>query len=153
MRRRAGLIAWLLIPILGGCAPSPSEPPGVIGIGADRLRTFTWPADQDGAPVACPAFAAAHPVSGILRGVAGDPQEPIWLEGQSGTRLSIVWPAGFTASFEPDAVLRDEGGDVVATAGARVELSQVDAFANTGTYGDPYVASGILFDGCYPFLR
>ena len=62
-----------------------------------------------------------------------------------------MWPAGFTVSFGPDAALRDERGRVVATAGANVELSQVDAFGNTGTFGDPYIASGILFDGCYIF--
>lgn len=137
--------------MLVGCAPSESVPPGVIGIGPDGLRVFTWPTEQDGAPLACPSYAVAHPVSGILRGDADDPQEPIWLEGQAGTRVSVVWPAGFTVSFEPDAVLRDERGRVVAMAGARAALSQVDAFGNTGTFGDPYIASGLLFDGCYPF--
>ena len=151
MTTRAWLSGLVLAATLVGCAPSESVPPGVIGTGPDRLRTFTWMTSLDGGPVGCPAFAAAHPVSGILRGDADDPQEPIWLEGQAGTRLSIVWPAGFTASFEPDAVVRDERGVVVAVAGDSVELSQVDAFANTGTFGDPYIASGLVFDGCYTF--
>ena len=151
MRGRPGLTCLLLAAILAGCVfqqPAPSSS----GSGGVPLRTFGWSVEQDGQPILCPAFAAAHPVSGVLRGDADDPQEPIWIEGQAGTRLSIVWPAGFTASFEPEAVLRDERGVVVASAGDSVELGQVDAFANAGTFGDPYIAAGILFDGCYALL-
>jgi hypothetical protein len=148
MSLRLGLTGLFVAVILAGCGLQEPEPSSSVS-GGVPLRTFAWRAEQDGGPVGCPAFAAAHPVSGVLRGDPNDPQEPVWLEGQSGTRLSIVWPAGFTASFEPGAVLRDEGGVIVAKAGDRVELGQVDAFEHAGTFGDPYLASGLVFHGCY----
>lgn len=148
MKIRLRLTGLLLAVTLAGCGlqepePSSSETGGV------PLRTFAWLAGQDGQPAGCRAFALVHPVSGILRGDPNDPQEPVWLEGQFGTRLSIVWPAGFTATFEPGVVLRDDGGAVVAVAGDRVEFPQVDAFEHAGTFGDPYFASGLVFDHCY----
>ena len=151
MSLRLGIAGLFAIAILVGCASSHTAPRSVITTGPDRLRTFTWVTEEDGGPVGCPAFAAAHPVSGVLRGDPNDPQEPVWLEGQAGTRLSIVWPAGFTVTFEPDGVLRDEKAAIVARAGDRVELGQVDALAKAGTFGDPYIASGLVFNGCYVY--
>ncbi len=60
-----------------------------------------------------------------------------------------VWPDGFTLLFDPQPVLRDERG-LVAREGEIVRLTQVDP-SSAGTFEDPYVASGLLFDGCYPF--
>jgi len=146
----AVVVSTALAAALASCASPDRTQPGAIRIGEDGLRT--WARDQSASEIACPAFAAEHPVSGVLRGDPSDTQESIWLEGQAGTRLSIVWPGGFRATFEPAIVLRDERGAVVAASGDTVELGQVDAFAHAGTYGDPYIASGILFDGCYPFV-
>ena len=152
MRVRLNLTAFVLAAALAGCSFPQPAPRSVISTGPNGLRTFSWVTEVDGSPLVCPAFGLVHPVSGILRGDPDDRQEPIWLEGNAGTRLSVVWPAAFTVSFEPDVVLRDESGVVVASANDRVELGQVDAFAHAGTFGDPYIASGILFNGCYPFL-
>lgn len=32
-----------------------------------------------------------------------------------------------------------------------VLLEQVNAFDHAGTLADPYIAHGLVFDGCYPF--
>lgn len=46
----------------------------------------------------------------------------------------------------------NEKGTVVAREGELVELPQVDAKANAGTHDDPYIAAGITFDECYPYV-
>ncbi len=148
MSLRLGITGVFLAVILAGCGPQESEPSNS-RTGGVPLRTFAWIVGEDGQPAICPAFAVVPPVSGVLRGDPNDPQEAVWLEGQAGTRLSIVWPAGFTASFEPNVVLRDERGTVVAVAGDRVELAQVAPLEHAGTFGDPYLASGLVFQGCY----
>ncbi|MEW5989818.1 MAG: hypothetical protein AB1736_00540 [Chloroflexota bacterium] len=130
-----------------GCA---TERHSEIVIGADGLRTFTVFREVDGAPVACPAFAVVDPVRGILEGAVGA-REPVWLRNAPGRQLSVVWPEGFSVRFEPEAALYNEGGRVVARQGQAVELGQVGWDENAGTFEDPYIASGILFDGCYPF--
>lgn len=140
------------VAIVAGCSMFQPPTRSTISTDPDGLRTFTWASERDGGPVLCTAAAALHPVSGIFRGDPNDPQEPVWLEGQAETRLSIVWPAGFTVTFEPEAVMRDEKAAIVARAGDRVELGQVDAFAKAGTFGDPYIASGLVFNGCYVYM-
>ncbi len=150
-RSRGAAAVVLVALILAGCSSGPTFTRSEIGTGPDGLRTFTWPSESDGGHRLCTLGAAVHPVSGVLRGDRDDSQEPVWLEGHAGTRLSIVWPAGFTVSFEPEAVLRDEAGTVAARAGTIVDLGQVDAMLHAGTFGDPYIAAGLLFDGCYPF--
>ncbi|HEX9549716.1 MAG TPA: hypothetical protein VF971_01335 [Candidatus Limnocylindrales bacterium] len=50
------------------------------------------------------------------------------------------------------AALHDESGLVVTRQGELVELSQVEWDSSAGTYEDPYIASGILFDRCYPYV-
>lgn len=50
------------------------------------------------------------------------------------------------------AALHDESGLVVARQGELVELSQVEWDSSAGTYVDPYIASGGLFNGCYPYV-
>jgi hypothetical protein len=118
---------------------------GGISTGRDGLRTFGW-----GAPFAgCPAAAAVRPVIGTLGGGQGE-REPVWLEAVDGRRLSVVWPGGFSVRFEPGATLYDERGRAVARDGDSVELGQINLETATGTYEDPYIAKGILFDGCYP---
>ena len=149
MRPGPSLAIVLVALVCFGCSDGPPRR-SVISSGPDGLRTFTWV--DPSTPPACLAFGLVHPVSGLLRGDVDDPQEPVWLEGQAGTRLSVVWPAGFTVAFEPHAVLRDDGGRIVAAAGRSVELSQVDPLKHAGTFGDPYVAAGLLFNGCYPYL-
>jgi hypothetical protein len=41
---------------------------------------------------------------------------------------------------------------VVAQENGPVELSQVRPDEHRGTFEDPYIASGLLFHGCYAYL-
>jgi len=138
---------------LAPSAPAPSAPPATSPLATPSpgpaLRTFALLANAD-----CDAMAIDDPVVGQLAGDPGDPREPVWLERADGTRLSVVWPAGFSVRFEPEAILYDERGRVVARAGDTVTLSQVPVAGAGGSFDDPYFAAGILFDGgCYPRAR
>jgi hypothetical protein len=64
----------------------------------------------------------------------------------------VVWPGGFTVRFEPTVTLIDDHGKAVASGGAKVTLDQVKPDSHAGTFEDPYIASGGLFDGCYPYI-
>jgi hypothetical protein len=124
-----------------------------IRTGADGLRTFTVIREIDGGRVVCPAFGIVpHGVEGTLQGQAGL-HDPVWLETDDGRHLSVVWPEGFTVRFEPDAVLYNDMGYAMARAGDLTELAQVFPGDAKGTFDDPYIASGILFGTCYPYLR
>jgi hypothetical protein len=68
------------------------------------------------------------------------------------THLSVVWPAGSSARIESAAALYSDKGVRVAGKGDDVELSQTRWDDAAGTYDDPYLAAGIVFNGCYPFL-
>lgn len=124
--------------------PSPTLP-SAVSTAATTLRTFPLRRNGD-----CDAMAIDNPVTGRLMGDPKDQREPVWLERDDGTRLSVVWPAGFTVQFEPELALHDEQGRVVARNGDQVTLDQVPVTEASGTYEDPYYAAGILFDGCYP---
>src|ERR1035437_80413 len=76
----------------------------VISTGPDGFRTFAVVRNPDGSSVACAAFARTTPVAGILEGQAGA-REPVWLRADDGRHLSVVWPAGFTLRFAPDAAI------------------------------------------------
>ena len=93
-----------------------------------------------------------NPLAGTFQGQPGA-REPAWIRSSDGRPLSIVWPGGFSVRFEPSAVLYNEKGKAVAHAGRSIELAQVRPEEHSGTFDDPYISSGILFDGCYPFLR
>jgi hypothetical protein len=109
------------------------------------LRTFPVAEGQ----TVCPQFILADAVHGVLEGSPSDPGEPIWLRGSTGARISVIWPAGFSVRFEPTAVLYNDRGRAVARAGSTVVLPQVPAGSHAGTFGDPYLATGLLFGGCY----
>jgi hypothetical protein len=54
--------------------------------------------------------------------------EPVWVEDGQGKKLRILWPNGFVARFEPNVVLVDQGGAIVARSGDVLDLAggQVD---------------------------
>ena len=143
--KRLALVAICII-ASGGCAPRRS----VISTGPDGLRTFSVIREIDGAQILCPAYGLVNPLSGTFEGQV-NAREPVWIASDAGQRLSVVWPEGFSVKFGPAAVLYNEKGEEVARAGARTELSQVRPEEHKGTYEDPYIASGILYGGCYPF--
>ncbi len=148
MRRFAVILvaAILVAAIVGGCGapvvvptPSPTLPPG---LSAEPIRTF--PLGSPGSPSGqiCPAFAVVDPVTGTLAGDRSDP-ERIWLVGSS-ERISVIWPAGFTLVFAPEATLYDERGGLFAQAGDTVSLDQVHLRSHVGTLADPYLAAGLI---------
>jgi hypothetical protein len=78
---------------------------------------FTLPAsffsDEQARKVlpACGGVGAAY-----LRGAATD-ERLVWLESTNGSRQEIAWPAGTSATFAPDLIIRDSSGRVVARSG------------------------------------
>ena len=146
---RLSLLVALTVAACGGAANLHSE----IRTGADGLRTFTLARASDGAPVLCPAYAVApHALEGTVEVETGA-KEPIWLKSDDGRHLSIVWPEGFTVRVVPDGALFNEKGVEVVHAGVRTELGQTRESDATGTYDDPYIAAGLLYGGCYPYVR
>lgn len=97
----------------------------------------------------CPASQAVDPVVGTLDGDKLANGDKAWLVADDGRRMHVVWPQGFTLSFQPHAILRNERGRVVAEKGSSVTLIQVNRFDHAGTPDDPYLPLGSLLDGCY----
>lgn len=152
--RVAGRISIVLLVVaIAGCAaiPRQSPPPGELIPGP--ILTFPVAREKDGIPILCTASAAVNPVRGFFEGDPARSSQVAWLRSPNGRQLTVAWPEGFTVRFEPDAVLYNERGQAVARHGQEVELSQVNVEEHAGTLLDPYIASGILFDGCYPFAR
>ena len=148
--RAAAVVVLALLAV--ACTPRGGQH-SVITTDRDGLRTFSVVTELGGDPVVCPAFGLVDPVAGSLQGDPAGRPDTVWLEGKDGRHLSVVWPGGFTVRFEPDVTLVDDHGKAVASAGDTVTLGQVRADSHAGTFVDPYIASGILFDGCYPFVR
>ena len=96
----------------------------------------------------CETYAIADPVFGWFRASADEP-EHVWLEARDGRRISVVWPAGFRVRFGPPAELTNERGEVVAREGQKVFLGQTRVSESAGTFNDPYIAHGLIHDGCY----
>ena len=148
-QRKLGIPAVLgasVLLIVAGCSAHP-----VISTGPDGLRTFAVVRNPDGSSVACAAFGLTDPVGGILDGQAGA-REPVWLQADDGRHLSVVWPAGFTVRFEPDAAMYTDKSTLLGRAGDRIVLSQTRPGDAAGTSDDPYFASGLVFGDCYPVL-
>jgi hypothetical protein len=100
----------------------------------------------------CAAFGLIDPVHGTLKGMSGA-SEPAWIVSDDGRDLSVVWPAGFSVRFGPNLSLYDEVGQLIGSAGNPIELSQTTWDSATGTYDDPYIAQGLVFGSCYPFVK
>jgi len=144
MRRLATLAVTVLLAISAtGC-----QQPGTISTGPDGLRTFATNPN-----VICNADAYLPGFSAVLAGDADDP-ERVWLVGANVApykpRISVVWPQGFHVRFEPDAVLYNEKDVPVARQGETVTFPQANNSKQAGTYADPYLAHGVVFDRCYP---
>ncbi len=128
-----------------------AAPHSVISTDASGLRTFSI-VTVDDAPVVCTMPYYPDAVTGTLNGQVGE-QEPVWLDDSAGHRLSVVWPAGFTVKFEPAAAIYADDGRLVARQGEGLRLDQTRVGDASGTFDDPYIASGAVFNGCYPFVR
>lgn len=143
MTRALGLLAVILA-ATAGCVSTVAPTPGSGGI-----RTFAVLHAVAGQPILCTAEAAVRPVVGTFHGDPAAPGDKAWLVDPNGRKLVVLWPEGFSLRFDPSARLFNEKGQVVASEGDRVEIGQVNLEAHAGTDADPYLARGILFDGCY----
>lgn len=151
MKGRSGLGRWVTALWLVALLVSACTAHSVISTGPDGFRTFAVVRNADGSSVACAAFGLANPVAGILDGQAGA-REPVWLRAEDGRHLSVVWPAGFTLRFAPDAAIYTDRGTLVGRAGDRIVLGQTGYGDATGTFNDPYFAAGLIFGDCYPVV-
>jgi hypothetical protein len=105
-----------------------------------ELRTYSTLAD-----VGCDSMGVEDPVFGALEGAIDDPAV-VWLRDVSGTRMDVVWPAGFVARFDPEVSLLSDQRERVATAGDSI-YAQVRRSSAAGTTEDPYFATGFLAAG------
>jgi hypothetical protein len=136
----------MLMPILAACvgagnATGPTD--------AAILPTFHPNGPANGAIALCGAFAIPSPLTGVLAGEPSSKPYPIWLN-QGAAKVFVEWPAGFSVRFGDEAILYNDTGAQVATAGQTVVLTQVVVGSHAGTASDPYLASGIVFGKCYP---
>ena len=94
------LLVGALIVLLAGCAePIPALP-------------------TDSAPEGGPSETVAGDV--LLRGDGAT--GCVWLEMEGGGRMWPVWPAGFTARWDPELTVLRPGGGVVASDGDRLDV-------------------------------
>jgi hypothetical protein len=128
--------------VLAGCVGTAPGSPTSAPTG-QALRTFPVYGSTAGVQVACPAFGVSPDVVGALAGSASDP-ELVWLTSSAGTRMSIIWPAGYRVAFQPDAAIHDAEGRLFARAGDTITLGQVRLGDFAGTPSDPYPATGII---------
>ncbi len=141
-------VAILGLTVLLAVSVTGCQQPGTISTGLDGLRTFVWSSS-----VLCNLGAYLPGFSAV---VAGDPNDPerVWLVdanvAPAKPRVSVVWPRGFHVRFEPDAVLYNDKDVPVARQGETVTFPQVNTSKYAGTYADPILAYGIIFNGCYP---
>ncbi len=103
------------------------------------------PSEQSG--VLCTLGAATHPVVGVLAGDRFDTSWPVWLRAVDGQRLFVVWPRGFSATFDPGPTLLDEAGAVFIDGESPVTLVQLSLDPTKGTRDRPFVAQGIVETG------
>lgn len=109
-------------------APATTDGPSPTGPIVATIRTKDSPLGGCG---------AAEPQPFLLRGdpAGNDEGEQVWLEPHlGGGQLAAIFPYGFSARFEPQLVLRDGDGVVVARAGDTLELAGA---------GDPMAMCGI----------
>jgi hypothetical protein len=129
------LVVLLLAAFAAGCATSRS-----------------YPLITDAKMVAidlCANGAAVPPVSGQLGGAPSASPDYVWLTKDDGSREFLVWPAGFTVTFEPGAIVRNERGEVVAHDGETLVLPQTSGSDHAGTVADPIPAVGMVGGRCY----
>lgn len=141
---RAALIVSIGVVMFGCGAPRFTSE---IATDATGLRTFTWVSEYNGVLRDCGSNLSVG-LTGILVGRTAS--EPVGLKAGDGRVLSVVWPAGFTASRSPVS-LANERGQIVALGGDEFELVDVDSASAAGTPEDPYIASGRVFGGCYVY--
>lgn len=153
-RRLAIALPALFLSIaIAGCAAAPRQTPRPGELIPGPILTFPVMREKDGIPILCNAAAAVERVEGVFEGDPTRSSQAAWLRASDGRQLTVAWPEGFTVRFEPLAVLYNELGRAVVRHGVGVRLDQVNVFDHAGTLADPYLAQGLVFDGCYIVAR
>ena len=129
-RCAAATTALGVVLLVAGCSsPAPGTPPPV-------------PADRVGLPdhAGCDQLYPGKLCSETGHGVEGRLHERggcIWLELSSGREAAVVWPFGYSASFDPFAVFDESGrrladdNDLVVAAGWGPTSGSPDACGRT----------------------
>ena len=133
--------------VMAGCSVG-ARPSFPLPSGAVVIPTDPDLVNAQGTRILCTPDAVIPPVAGYLRGDPTDTAWPVWIEAADGRRQYVLWPAGFSARFTPDPELLDEQGALAFPDVAPIEL-QVFASPDLGTKDHPYIAAGIVGDGCY----
>jgi hypothetical protein len=129
-----GLTASVL---LAGCgAPRASLPPGAMAVRTDDSLVSAARSGGLCTGTSVPPFVV------VLEGDPSDRAWPVWLRAEDGRRIYIVWPAGFSVRFDPDAILLDETGAPILHAGSPLRFEQGAPGPSDGTGDRPYVAAG-----------
>jgi hypothetical protein len=133
---RTGVLAFCLAvtPVLAGCASEPNVPPEQEGVRLE-LPTSDWKLGEAG---------NGAQISGVLR---VDPQGCVFLDSKDGglprRRLTVVWPAGFTAYVDAGEVrLYGPEDDVVAVEGDAIETGGGYGRAEPGSIPQDCVPDG-----------
>ncbi len=74
-------------------------------------------------------------IEAVLAGSANDPRVT-WIQAAQGAQLSLVWPPGWTAQFNPDLEVLDDQGVIRMRAG-----DPVSGICQKGTVANP---SGVV---------
>lgn len=114
-------VAWAClaaaVAIAAGCSSTvPSVPPATPAIGTP-LPTTAFQPPQSGTPGPC----AGVGLDAILHGDPSDPGLTWIVDRGSGLRTEALWPAGFSARFDPSLEVLDASGRVVHHEGDLID--------------------------------
>ena len=90
--------------------------------------TVTLPVDPEGRTFC----ARGVGLTAVLHGSPSDPRVAWAIDSGSEQRIELVWPPGYQARFDPELMIFDVGGDIVAREGDLVtggchDVDQPDA--------------------------
>ena len=128
-----------------GCTTLPTSPRNLPG-----TPLPAYPSIIPSATFLCGGGKFVPSLVGRLHGDSQDPQL-VWLVADSGTRIDILWPPGFSVRFEPRLELLDDAGQLVGISGQEIDIN-TNPSSHAGTAEDPFPANH--FDGrCYAPIR
>jgi hypothetical protein len=129
-------LAMLAVLALAGCTAHAALPSGAMRVPTDdNLVSF----GSEG--ILCGlATPRDLPPTGVLEGDPSDPEWPVWIQKDDGTRRYVVWPRDYSVRFDPDAALLDETGRPILLAGSPLDLAYLTTDPTPGTKDLPWIA-------------
>jgi hypothetical protein len=103
------VLALMLVGVLAGCQLDQGQPPAPQRVSSPSASAVT------------PSAAAGTSLTGVLGGDAQLEGGCVWLETDQG-RIEPMWPAGYTATTDPVALL-DPQGETIAEEGDSVTVT------------------------------